>query len=323
MNEFRDYKQHMVNTETDLAPEQEMSRGELFVYITELHDLFIQSQKATRYEEVPFSTEPLRSVVMERYRTLANSHITVDLYHRVTAVTAEHNTQPDGKHIIEASTFDSESMNGSDHEFGEGIYFGMNTPYLWKSGREEGSMCYVLHDIRIKDLFISGYSEAKMLGLLPQRRVTGYVEEDVLETERGKVYETNGFQMPERFQVFPSDETSDIKMKYVTLTPEQVADSSEALWWRHHGTMMGHTVTRDTLDEQSLAFLDAELGVIGTEMVDDPVWGTYQRVYVEETTPLLCMGAANLVSAKEIVFGVPGSPGRRLIDEFKKRSNIV
>lgn len=321
MNEFRDYKQHMVDTEPDLAAEQEMSRGELFLYITELHDLFIQSREATRYEEVPFSTEPLRSVVMERYRILANSHVTVDLYHRVTAATAEHNTQPDGRHVIQASTYDDMGINNSEHQFGEGIYFGMNTPYFWLDGKVEGTVCYVVQDIPIRDIFVSGYNESSMLGLLPQKKLIGNIEEDLLETERGKVYETNGFQMPERFQVFPPDETSDIKMKYVTLTPEQVADSSEALWWRHHGTMMGHTVTRDTLDQESLAFLDAELGVIGTEMVDDPVWGTYQRVYVEETTPLLCMGAANLVSAKEIVFGVPGSPGRRLIDEFKSKKH--
>jgi hypothetical protein len=303
--------------------------------VLEMAMLEIQDALTTGYEKRKKKFDAWRisvddcRAVLALYENLRLANPKVTLYHEVSAEKAIHNRN--GK-----EDFVSVNASGSNYYAGQGIYWGVERPFLWVDHKSENSECYVLRDVPLDSMFFS-MNGGKMMGVLPTQELTAHAVFDATETAIGNDYAEN-WNNTESMHVYPSTDSiiidssqkeelartgTNMKTFELELLSDDFGNKEKQLWWKCTGDVFGHDITRSHLEEEYIRFIDESLGLIGYEEVPggDDWYGPYQRFYVRETSPLLVGAVADMVGAIEIVFGKEGTPGKQLIDQFRQRNN--
>jgi hypothetical protein len=259
--------------------------------------------------------EVVMDKVFERYSWLAKQNPIVTIYHQTTM---EGLSQ-----ILDEKTGEMTLLSGNIHKFnGQGIYFGLSEPFNWIQ-EDIGGATFVA-EVQINQGYpsLSGNARRPMF-MLPRLFVNSVADYDPIETVRGTRLSRDWKRKSESILIHRDDQKSldkDIKpgLKHYYFDCRDEGHDSD-IWWKMDDEYYG-PLNRLHPNEADLKYIDKTLGLIGTEQVeyDEDISALHTRIYVEEDNPLLVSCVAQMVSATEIVYGKPGSRGRKMIDEYKQ-----
>jgi len=272
--------------------------------------------------------------VARRVKFLENTKTKVDLYHRIDNERAVATRAPlsDGSAAIKSSHVEGQY-------YGQGLYWGVNEPYCWVQESDLGA-CYILRDVPL-DHVLPVQCAGQIMAVMPITEMFCDVELD--ETNRSSYHKyfdeieetkNNG---PRRLlykqdiektrPIYSSKDGFEYdedlpNAVYLDIVQNSLKDQTLASWWK----AKIYLEQLATTPIPSKDIINKVYNILGIEMVevvreDEELICPYYRIYVKETSPILCMAIAAAAHLPELVFGA--NPKIKEMKEFAIEENRV